>query len=171
LVSVNGCRGNRQSWDEACNWDGKADEVCADSLPPLRDRREDIPLLVWCFITKSQGKLGKTIDRVPERVMEALIAYAWPGNIRELANMIERAIILAPGATLALDEGLGIVPRPDRPAAPDHSLESVERAHILAVLEACQWRLKGAGHAATRLGLPPSTLRSRMKKLGITRSR
>jgi predicted ATPase/transcriptional regulator with GAF, ATPase, and Fis domain len=141
------------------------------TLPPLRDRREDIPLLVWYFITKSQGKLGKTIDRVPERVMAALMAYTWPGNIRELANVLERAIILSPGATLALDEVLGTTPRPDQSAAPAPSLEDVERAHILAVLEACQWRIKGAGQAAARLGLPPSTLRSRMKKLGITRSR
>src|SRR5262249_30835529 len=141
------------------------------TLPPLRDRREDIPLLVWYFIGQSSGKLGKKIDRVPKRVMEALIAYAWPGNIRELANVIERAIILSPGSTLALDEVLGTTPRPDPPAAPSQSLEDAERAHILAVLDACQWRIKGAGQAAARLGLPPSTLRSRMKKLGITSSR
>jgi transcriptional regulator of acetoin/glycerol metabolism len=84
--------------------------------------------------------------------------------------VLERAIILSPGSTLALDDVLGPTPRPDPPAAPAHSLESLERAHILAVLNACQWRIKGAGQAAARLGLPPSTLRSRMKKLGITRS-
>jgi transcriptional regulator with GAF, ATPase, and Fis domain len=145
------------------------------TLPPLRHRREDIPLLVWYFITKNQGKLGKKIDRVPAPVMDALIAYAWPGNIRELANVLERAVILSPGSTLVLHDVLEATPSPDLPAAPVHSpahnLEGVERAHILAVLEACQWRIKGAGHAAARLGLPPSTLRSRMKKLGITRRR
>ena len=140
------------------------------TLPPLRDRREDIPLLVWYFLSKDQGKLGKKIDRVPTPVMAALCAYAWPGNIRELANVLERAIILSPGSTLVLHGVLDITPSPALPAAPAHSLAGVERAHILAVLEACQWRIKGDGHAAARLGLPPSTLRSRMKKLGITRS-
>jgi transcriptional regulator with GAF, ATPase, and Fis domain len=141
------------------------------TLPPLRDRREDIPLLVWYFLTKAQGKLGKKIDRVPASVMDALCAYAWPGNIRELAHVLERAMILSPGATLTLEHVLGPTPRPALPAAPAHSLAGIERTHILAVLDACQWRIKGAGQAAVRLGLPPSTLRSRMKKLGITRSR
>lgn len=101
--------------------------------------------------------------------MSALQTYSWPGNIRELANVIERAIILSPGSTLVLQEALE--PRLDlaAPATSDQSLEDVERAHILAVLEACQWRIKGKGQAAERLGLHPSTLWSRMKKLGITR--
>jgi len=141
------------------------------TLPPLRDRREDIPLLVWYFISKNQGKLGKKIDRVPAPVMDALSAYAWPGNIRELANVLERAIILSPGSTLVLHDVLGTTSSPTLPAVSAHSLEAMERAHILAVLDACQWRIKGAGQAAARLGLPPSILRSRMKKLGITRSR
>ena len=121
--------------------------------------------------TTIQDKLGKKIDRVPAPVMDTLSAYAWPGNIRELANVLERAIILSPGSTLVLHDVLGTTPRPDLPAAPVHSLEGMERAHILAVLDACQWRIKGTGQAAARLGLPPSTLRSRMKKLGINRSR
>ena len=75
--------------------------------------------------------------------MDALCAYAWPGNIRELANVLERAIILSPGSTLVLHDVLETTPSPDLPAASDHSLERVERAHILAVLEACQWRIKG----------------------------
>ncbi len=77
------------------------------TLPPLRERRDDIPLLVWYFIAKGQSKLGKSIERIPERAMAALTAYHWPGNIRELANVIERAIILSPGATLVVDEALG----------------------------------------------------------------
>jgi formate hydrogenlyase transcriptional activator len=145
------------------------------TLPPLRDRREDIPLLVWYFISKNQGKLGKKIDRVAAPVMDALCAYAWPGNIRELANVLERAMIRSPGSTLVLHDVLATTPSPDLPAAPVHSpahnLEDMERAHILTVLESCQWRIKGAGHAAAHLGLPPSTLRSRMRKLGITRRR
>jgi transcriptional regulator of acetoin/glycerol metabolism len=101
--------------------------------------------------------------------MAAFLAYHWPGNIRELANVIERALILSPGATLIVDETLGASApfSPDIPSA--QPLEEIERVHILAVLEACQWRIKGAGQAAERLGLPPSTLYSRMKKLGIAR--
>ena len=139
------------------------------TLPPLRERREDLPLLVWYFITRYQGKLGRTIERIPERTMAAFLAYHWPGNIRELANVIERALILSPGSTLSVDETLGASAPldPDLPSTQD--LEEIERAHILAVLEACQWRIKGAGQAAERLGLHPSTLYSRMKKLGIAR--
>ena len=77
------------------------------TLPPLRERREDIPLLVWYFVAKCQGKLGKPIERIPERAMATLVAYHWPGNIRELANVIERAMILSPDATLVVDEALG----------------------------------------------------------------
>jgi transcriptional regulator with GAF, ATPase, and Fis domain len=139
------------------------------TLPPLRERREDLPLLVWYFITRYQDRLGKTIERIPERTMAAFLAYHWPGNIRELANVIERALILSPGSTLIVDETLG-ASAPLGPALPPaQQLEEIERAHILAVLEACQWRIKGAGQAAERLGLHPSTLYSRMKKLGIAR--
>jgi transcriptional regulator with GAF, ATPase, and Fis domain len=138
-------------------------------LPPLRARREDIPLLVWSCITRRQSQLGRTIERVPKRVMEALAAYAWPGNVRELENVIERALILSPGSTLRLEEtwgaetrGAASQPSPDR-------LDEVERAHIRRVLEACAWKIDGKGHAAAKLGLNPSTLRSRMAKLGLRR--
>lgn len=139
------------------------------TLPPLRERREDIPLLVWYFLTKCQDKLGKTIERIPERAMTAFLTYDWPGNIRELANVIERALILSPGSTLIVDETLGPREPLSQSLPPAQHLEEVERAHILAVLEACQWRIKGAGQAAERLGLHPSTLYSRMKKLGLAR--
>ena len=139
------------------------------TLPPLRERREDIPLLVWYFIAKCQGKLGKPIERIPERAMATLVAYHWPGNIRELANVIERAIILSPGTTLVVDEALGSSELADPSILSTQPLEEVERVHILAVLDACQWRIKGEGQAAERLGLHPSTLYSRMKKLGIER--
>ena len=131
-------------------------------LPPLRDRLEDITLLVWHFIRKNQASLGKSIERVPETVVQALSAYHWPGNVRELENVLQRAMLLSPGSTLALTEALGQdlfvrgEPRSDR-------LEEVERGHIRRVLEDCAWKVKGAGNAADRLGMNPSTLRLRMK--------
>jgi transcriptional regulator with GAF, ATPase, and Fis domain len=138
-------------------------------LPPLRERCEDIPLLVWYFIAKCQTKLGKKIERIPERAMAMLTAYHWPGNIRELANVIERAIILSPGTTLVVDEALGSNQRSEPSVLPPQHLDEVERAHILTVLDACHWHIKGEGQAAERLGLHPSTLYSRMRKLGIER--
>jgi transcriptional regulator with GAF, ATPase, and Fis domain len=139
-------------------------------VPPLRDRREDIPLLVWAYITRRQDKLRRRIERVSKRAMEALMAYAWPGNIRELENVIDRALILSTGSTLHVDEMLGTAAR--GPAASQLALErlnDVQRAHIRRVLEACDWKIDGKGHAAERLGLNPSTLRSWMERLGITR--
>ena len=141
------------------------------TLPPLRERREDIPSLVWSVITRRQGFLGKHITRVPRAVMDALRAYAWPGNVRELENVVERALILATGSTLRLDESFRVTEA--KAAAPDggspQRLDGVERAHILEVLAACRFRINGAGNAAKRLGLHPNTLRFRMKKLGIAR--
>ena len=138
-------------------------------LPPLRARREDIPLLVWHYITRRQAQLGRAIERVPRRAMAALTAYAWPGNVRELENVIERALILSPGSTLHLEEPWGAKPR--RAGGPPslERLDEVERAHIRRVLEACAWKIEGPGHAAAKLGLNPGTLRSRMTKLGIRR--
>ncbi len=138
-------------------------------LPPLRSRSEDIPLLVWYFINKKQGELGKGIDKVPKEAMEALRAYPWPGNIRELENVMERALILSRGRTLTLDESLGIGHGKRLPAAGAVNLDEVERNHIAAVLEQCQWKVKGKGNAAEQLGLKPSTLSFRMKKLGVER--
>jgi transcriptional regulator with GAF, ATPase, and Fis domain len=140
------------------------------TLPPLRERREDIPLLVWYFVAKCQAKLGKPIERIPERAMAMLVAYHWPGNIRELANVIERAMILSPDATLVVDEALGFDELLDTSNSSTQLLEDVERAHILATLDACQGHIKGAGQAAERLGLHPSTLYSRMRKLRIART-
>jgi transcriptional regulator with PAS, ATPase and Fis domain len=99
------------------------------TLPPLRERREDLPLLVWYFLTKCQDKLGKTIERIPERTMTALLTYHWPGNIRELANVIERALILSPGATLVVDETLGSRESLSHNLPSAQHLEEVERAH------------------------------------------
>ncbi|HUO63243.1 MAG TPA: sigma 54-interacting transcriptional regulator [Terriglobales bacterium] len=133
-------------------------------VPPLRDRREDIPLLVWSIIERRQAALGHRIETVPKRVMDALMHYGWPGNVRELQNVIERALILSPGSALWLAEPLAASTRrtPDR-------LDEIEREHILRVLERCGWRINGRGNTAAVLGLEPSTLRSRMLKLGIRR--
>jgi transcriptional regulator with GAF, ATPase, and Fis domain len=137
-------------------------------LPPLRERRDDIPLLVWDLIQKRQNELGSQVERVPESAMEALTHYSWPGNIRELGNVIERALILSPGRELRLDAAFA--GRLER-AQLGERLEDVERAHLLQVLERCHWRISGAGHAAEALGMKPSTLRNRLKKLGIERPR
>jgi len=135
-------------------------------LPPLRDRREDIPLLVWELIQQRQDEVGRRIERVPDTTMEALARYAWPGNVRELGNVIERALILSQGPVLRID---GAFAAPAGRAPPSDRFDEVERAHFLRVLERCHWRISGAGNAADVLGLRPSTLRSRLKKLGVTR--
>jgi transcriptional regulator with GAF, ATPase, and Fis domain len=138
------------------------------TLPSLRNRPDDIPLLVWHFIGRKQTRLGRHVERVPDRLMQAFRAYAWPGNIRELENVVERALILSTGRTLAIDP---MFPGGRRnPLQPTTALLSdVERQHILDVLEQCGWRVAGKGNAAERLGLNRSTLLSRMKKLGIRR--
>jgi formate hydrogenlyase transcriptional activator len=148
-------------------------------LPPLRRRRDDIPLLVWHFIGLRQGKLGKRTERVPHRTMEALTHYGWPGNVRELENVIERAPMLSSGDTLSLEDVLVASSGPARgqPAseaavpAGHLTLAESERTLIQQSLDACGGRITGLGNAADRLGLNPSTLRSRMKKLGIGRAR
>ena len=137
-------------------------------VPPLRLRRDDIPLLTWHFIARKQGRLGKTIDSIPAKVMQALMEYDWPGNVRELENVIERAMILANGTTLSLPEPLKHLPRLPRDDRAT-SRPEIDRAQIIAALEASQWKIKGAGNAAEMLGLKPSTFRYRMKVLGIQR--
>jgi transcriptional regulator with GAF, ATPase, and Fis domain len=138
-------------------------------VPPLRDRREDIPLLVWAYITRRQVQLRRRIERVPKRAMEALTAYAWPGNVRELENVIDRALILSTGSALNVEEMLNAAASgpADHPVL--ERLDDVQRAHIRSVLEGCDWKIDGKGHAAEKLGLNPSTLRSWMERLDITR--
>ncbi|GAB7025393.1 formate hydrogenlyase transcriptional activator FlhA [Geotalea toluenoxydans] len=135
------------------------------SLPPLRERREDIPLLVWAMVEEFSKVFGKAIERIPKKNMEAMERYHWPGNIRELRNLVERAMILNNGATLVVDiqdgtAGAGIAPM---------TIEGMERMHINAILEKTGWRIRGRNGAAEILGLKPTTLNSRMKKLGIRR--
>jgi transcriptional regulator with GAF, ATPase, and Fis domain len=139
------------------------------ALPPLRERREDIPLLVWRFVERRQAALGRAVKRIPDRLMRAFVAYDWPGNVRELQNVVERALIMTTGATLAADpaflEAAPVVPA----VGPKASLAEAERAHIEAVLGECGWKISGPGNAADQLGLKRSTLQFRMKKLGIVR--
>lgn len=137
------------------------------ALPPLRERKEDIPLLVRHFARKYAQKVGKVIDRIPQKVVSALQAYSWPGNIRELQNIVERAAILSRGSTLQLEEMLDVVQASDVQSRPSLALEEVERNHILKVLEETGWRIEGKQGAAVRLALNPSTLRSRIEKLNI----
>jgi transcriptional regulator with GAF, ATPase, and Fis domain len=137
-------------------------------VPPLRDRRDDIPLLTWHFIAKKQGRLGKTIRKIPEEAMRALMDYSWPGNVRELENVIERAMILSTTDVLSLSELLKSIPRPTA-ISPEPARDNLDRSRILTALKDSRWRIKGVGNAADRLGLNPSTLRYRMKVLGIER--
>jgi formate hydrogenlyase transcriptional activator len=140
-------------------------------LPPLRKRPEDIPLLVEHFVQRFARKAGKTMDMISSDTMEALRSYPWPGNIRELENVIERAVILSSGSVLRIsnhDLSTRIVSRGE--ADRSQTLEEVERNHILTTLKETRWILSGPSGAAVRLGLNRSTLYFRMKKLGIARS-
>ncbi len=137
-------------------------------IPTLRERREDIPRLVWYIIHRRQRALRRAITQVPATVMDQLQGFDWPGNVRELENVVERAMIRSTGDTLLLHEGLagGLT---QAPPADGTTLEVMERQHIAQVLQKCHWRINGAGNAAEQLGLHPNTLRFRMKKLAITR--
>jgi formate hydrogenlyase transcriptional activator len=140
-------------------------------VPPLRERQEDIPLLVQHFVQEATRRMRKTIDTIPSETVEALVRYRWPGNIRELENVIERAVILSPGPVLRLSpRDLKSRVPPDQSAGRHQTLEEVERNHILMTLKETRWVLSGPSGAASRLGLNRSTLYFRMKKLGITRS-
>ncbi|NDY55194.1 AAA domain-containing protein [Desulfovibrio sulfodismutans] len=135
-------------------------------MPPLRDRVEDIPLLVNFFVTKISKRLGKTIEIIPVTVMQALQQYPWPGNVRELENVLERGVIVSSGPKLRLVDELRSMPVADSRAA-TKTLEAVERDHIVRILEQTQWKIGGKNSAAEILGLERSTLRGRMRKLGI----
>jgi formate hydrogenlyase transcriptional activator len=161
-------------------------------VPPLRERREDIPLLVHYFVARYAAKIGRRITRVPADAMARLTSYPWPGNVRELENVIERAVILSPGPDLQVAAEALLAAAPLPPAAPNppappaetsapgapvpagdgasFSLQETERRHILAVLKRTNWRIDGVSGAARLLEMNPSTLRSRIKKLGIRRS-
>ena len=138
-------------------------------VPPLRERPDDIPMLVWSFVDEFSQTFGKPIESVSKDSMLALQRYPWPGNVRELRNVVERAVIVATGPRLRIE-----LPTLSATVAPDHTrlaLVDIERDHIGAVLERVKWRVRGAGGAADLLGLKPSTLESRMAKLKIERPR
>ncbi len=133
-------------------------------VPPLRERPEDIPLLVKAFVAEFADRTGKTFERISEPAMQALKSYCWPGNVRELRNVIEHAVIVNEGSIFSIDFGsIG-----QSPSSEALTLERMEAAHIQTMLERASWRIKGCGGAAEMLGLKPSTLHSRMKKLGIS---
>ena len=140
-------------------------------MPPLRERREDISHLVRHFVQKFARRIGRHIESIPSDALDALIGYAWPGNIRELENVIERAVILSPGPALRLPSGEWSVPFPvvgTNHIAPK-TLTDVEREHILDVLRKAKWVLGGVNGAAAQLGMNRSTLQWKMKKLNISR--
>jgi formate hydrogenlyase transcriptional activator len=140
-------------------------------LPPLRERSEDIPLLVHFLVRLFAGQMGKRVDGVSPETMRRLVAYHWPGNIRELENVLERAVILAAGPILDFEIDAERHPTlATTESRSPRSLEDVERRHILAILEESNWIIEGPRGAAGILGLHPNTLRSRLKKLGIARS-
>ena len=135
------------------------------TIPPLRERREDIPALVSAFVGEFGTALGKNIESVAKESMDALQRYHWPGNVRELRNVIERAMIVAKGPKLWIEP-------PGKAAAtstPGLTMEEVDREHIRHVLEMTGWRVRGKNGAAEILGVKPTTLESRMAKLGIHR--
>ncbi|HEX7772117.1 MAG TPA: sigma-54 dependent transcriptional regulator, partial [Pyrinomonadaceae bacterium] len=136
------------------------------TMPPLRQRREDIPLLVEHFSRTYAKKFGKQISSISPRTMQNLQLHSWPGNVRELANVIERAVIHTKGSVLQVVDQFEQAPRE---TVPTQTLEEVEREYIIRTLENTGWRVEGQFGAARILGLNPSTLRTRMIKLGIQR--
>ena len=140
------------------------------AMPPLREHLEDLPALVHHLLERLSRRYHKRVDAVSRHLLEDLATHHWPGNVRELENVLERALITTPDAILRLSEWLGAeLPARLQSAAPA-ALIDVERAHILRLLRATDWRIEGRQGAATALGLKPSTLRSRMRKLGVTRT-
>jgi formate hydrogenlyase transcriptional activator len=151
-------------------------------IPALRERREDIGLLAEAFLGEASRRLGRVFDPIPLEVLEVLRRYEWPGNVRELQNVIERAAVVSIGRRLQLPEewAVSFGPSPSMEttevigsielARRETTLEELERTHILQVLQQTGWRVEGPRGAATILGLNPSTLRSRMLKLGIRRT-
>jgi transcriptional regulator with GAF, ATPase, and Fis domain len=161
-------------------------------VPPLREREDDVVLLAHFFVDRFAREFRKPIERIAPEALERFLAYPWPGNVRELSNVIERAVVLARGSVLDLAPGLELElasagraaplaagPAPGMPAAPEarrtpepgRTLEEMERRHVQETLDATGWVIEGPRGAAASLGLSASTLRSRMKRLGVRRQR
>ena len=137
------------------------------TVPPLRERREDILPLIWAFVQEFSKRMGKRIESIPQKTVEALQAYPWPGNVRELRNITERAMILTKGPVLHMD-----LPKLAQPGSTHcGTLEEAEKRHVLEALKTTGWKVSGKDGAAEILGLNPKTLASRMQKLGIERSK
>jgi formate hydrogenlyase transcriptional activator len=142
------------------------------NVPPLRDRQEDIPLLVRHFVQQFARRMGKVVDTIPSETMNTLVHYRWPGNIRELQNLLERAVILSAGPVLKVPlNDLQMQVAPVTAIRKVETMEEAERRHILAALDAADWVISGPKGAAAALGLKRSTLQARMEKLGIRRAR
>ena len=138
------------------------------TIPPLRERREDIPLLVRYFVSNHSKRMGRHIETIPADTMGALKKWHWPGNVRELENFVERSVILTQGS--ALRAPLSELEMPEEPVeSREANLEVAEREHILRILREAKGMIGGPGGAAERLGLKRTTLNSKMKKLGIQR--
>jgi PAS domain S-box-containing protein len=160
---------NRDLWQSVTQRQFRSDlyyrlHVFPIRTPPLRDRREDIPLLVEHFVKKTSALMGKSITTIPSKAMEALMQWPWPGNIRELENLVERSVILSPGSVLQVPlSEFAMQDLPDRV----ETLRESDREHILEALRACNGRLGGPSGAAARLGMKRTTLQSRLNQLGI----
>jgi len=140
------------------------------TLPPLRQRQDDIPLLVQHFIAKFNAKIGRKIESVPKETMSALQEYHWPGNVRELESVIERAVIISQGRTLQVLDRFDTFRKVEEAGGQEiKALVELEHDHILLVLQKTGWRIEGKNGAAGLLGLNASTLRARMRKYGIVR--
>jgi formate hydrogenlyase transcriptional activator len=136
-------------------------------MPPLRDRQEDIPALVRYFVEKYARRMNRGVETIPAETLDLLVRYAWPGNIRELENLIERAVIVSPGTVLRVPHSE--LKPPSESAGETLTLHAAERIHILKALEATKWVLAGPHGAAARLGMKRTTLQSKMRKLGVVK--
>jgi len=139
-------------------------------MPPLRERKEDIPMLCWTFVKEFSNSMGKRIEEIAAESLSALQEYHWPGNVRELRNVIERAMILSHSPRLCIKLGHTTL-RPIALTATAGSLDEAERTIILQAVEQCNWRIRGSNGAAALLDIKPTTLESRIKKLGLVPKR
>jgi transcriptional regulator with GAF, ATPase, and Fis domain len=166
---------NRNLEEEIKNGTFRADlfyrlNVFPITIPPLRQRKEDIPLLVNHFVAKFNKKIGKRIETVSNDTLNALQEYHWPGNVRELESVVERAVIISQGSALQVLDRFDTFRKTEEPAGQDvKALAEMEHDHILQVLKKTGWRIEGKNGAAGILGLNASTLRARMRKYGIIR--